>query len=241
MKSIFVVVLLALVSACATYVTPGAGVPLKMPSTPEEDADALVAVEPRARFPARIAIARVQAPDYYAKGTTCQGSGKYCVVITREAETEKEMERIARFPEVAGLAPIVRLSTPASFQSHRDLRSMAANLKADILLLYSIDTAFRVDTKSFGPLDVISLGMLPKKNTYVRATASALLLDVQTGFVYGEAEATASEENNASGWSTVEKIEAARLRTESAGFQRLVSEVEKLWADVVKEHGGKQN
>jgi hypothetical protein len=237
MKSILAVVLLALVSACATYVTPGAGVRLKLPSTPEEDAGALTAVEPAAAFPARIAIARVQDAGYIAKGTMCAGSGKYCLVVTREAQMENEAQRIARFPMVAGLAPIV---SPASapLQSYADLRAMAQSHDAGILLLYSLDTAFRVDTKAFGPMDVISLGMTPKKNTRVTTNATSLLLDVKTGFVYGVAEATATEENSASTWTSAEKADAVRLRTETAAFERLLTEVEKLWTGIAKEHGG---
>ncbi|MFN0316900.1 MAG: hypothetical protein ACKVQA_17920 [Burkholderiales bacterium] len=237
MKSILAVMLLLMVSACATYVTPGAGVRLKVPSTPEEDAGALTAVEPTAAFPARIAIARIQDAGYIAKGTMCTGSGKYCLVVTRDAQTQSEAQRIARFPMVAGLAPIVSPASP-SLQSYADVRAIAESLDAGILLLYSLDTAFRVDTKPFGPMDVISLGMTPKKNTRVTTNATSLLLDVKTGFVYGVAEATATEESTASAWTSAEKADAVRLRTETAAFQRLITEVERLWAGIAKEHGG---
>lgn len=237
MKAIIVLVALALVSGCAhQYATPGAGASLALPASPDQDrpGDA----ETGAGFPARIAMARVQTPGYYTKGSKCAGSGKYCVVTTRELETDADIERLARMPMVAGLVPVG--PPPDSLQSYADLRGLAENLKADILLLYSVNTVFSVGEKAFQPADVIALGLLPKKNTQVSSTVSALLMDVRTGFIYGAADATASEDNKASAWTTTNAIDAARLRTEIASFQRLLAELEKLWADVIKAHAGEQ-
>ncbi len=234
MKSILVLALLVLLSACATYVTPGAGVPLQAASNPDQG-DAPATAEPRAPFPARLAMARIQVPGYYTKGSVCHGRGKFCLVTTREIEKAEDIERLARLPMVKGLSDV---GLPDSLHSYGDLRSAAANLEADILLLYSFETAFFAAGKTFGPLSVIKPGVLPKKNTRVTTTVTSLLLDVGTGFVYGTAEATASEDNLAAAWRKVESIDAARLRIESAAFQRLVTELEKLWAGVVKQHAG---
>ena len=105
-----------------------------------------------------------------------------------------------------------------------------------MLLVYTLDTGFKVENKAVGPLTVISLGVLPTKKARVTTTASAALLDVRTGFIYGLAEATAIEEQRASVWSTADAIDSARKEAESAAFQKLVGEIARFWDDVVRTH-----
>jgi len=124
--------------------------------------------------------------------------------------------------------------------SVKDLRLGAAALKADLLLVYSIDTRFHVESQDIGPLALMSLGFLRNKKAQVTATASAALFDVRTGFVYGVAESTATEEQRATVWSSQGAVETSRLRAESEAFQELLNEYEKLWRGIVREHGPKQ-
>jgi len=91
--------------------------------------------------------------------------------------------------------------------SAKDLRLGAAALKADLLLVYSIDTRFHVESQDIGPLALMSLGFLRNKKAHVTATASAALFDVRTGFVYGVAESTATEEQRATVWSSQGAVE----------------------------------
>jgi hypothetical protein len=90
-------------------------------------------------------------------------------------------------------------------------------LKTDILLVFTVDTAFRVDGKSIGPMSVVSLGWLRDRETVVSSTASAAIIDVRTGFVYGVAEATADETKRASAWSSSSKVDQSRNKTEAKG------------------------
>ena len=50
----------------------------------------------------------------------------------------------------------------------------------------------------------------PVRTADTNATASAALIDVRTGFVYGVAESTATEEQRASVWSTESAIVVAK-------------------------------
>ena len=70
-------------------------------------------------------------------------------------------------------------------------RLSAAQIQADVLLVYTLDTSFRIQGRGYGPLAAISLGVVPDRDAYITSTASALFIDVRTGFVYGVAEATA--------------------------------------------------
>jgi hypothetical protein len=58
-----------LVSACASYRTPGAGVDIADISGDDaQDIGELMRREPAARFPARVALVRAQSPGYRARG-----------------------------------------------------------------------------------------------------------------------------------------------------------------------------
>jgi hypothetical protein len=158
------------------------------------------------------------------------------VVTARDTEPESSYEKLAKLPQVAGLALMSRILLPEKLTSTRDLRQGAAALKTDMLLVYSVDTAFNIENTDVGPLALITLGFLPNKKARVTATASAAMFDVRTGFVYGLAEASATEEQRATFWSSSETIENARRKAESDAFQKLVDEVTRFWGDVLKTH-----
>jgi hypothetical protein len=228
--------LLSLIAGCATYQTPGAGVNVGNLSKADEDIAALMKREAAAPFPARMALARVQSTGYYSRGNSCYGKGQFCIVTTRDVESESDVERLQRLPMMGGIAAMSRILVPSELKSIKDLRLAAATLKTDLLLVYSIDTRFNVESTEIGPLGLISLGMLPNKKAHVRTTASAALFDVRTGFVFGAAEATATEQQRATFWSSEDAIERSRLKTEAEAFQKMLGEFEKLWKGVVEQH-----
>ena len=73
----------------------------------------------------------------------------------------EQIARLERLPMVRGLAPIGRVLLPFDLNSDRELRQAAAELHADMLLIYTLDTTFVVDDKAL-PLTVITLGLSPK-------------------------------------------------------------------------------
>ena len=219
-------------AGCAQYATPGRGV------APEKLADYSIEErfnrEPAAKFPAHLAVVRVQDSGYSAYRAESYGKGRYSVLTTRIIETDDDLARIGRMPMVAGIAPLERLLLPEQLDSDKPLRLAAASLRADILLLYSIDTSFRIDGRLISPLSIISLGLLPDREAVVTATAAAALFDVRTGFVYGIAEGTAHETQIANTWSSSEVVEHARLKAETAAFKQMLGELEKTWKQVVE-------
>jgi hypothetical protein len=231
--------LLALaLGGCATYRTPGAGVNLGEFSRGDADIAEIMKREPAASFPARVAIARVEQGGYSSHGADCFGKGRLCLVTVHEVETDADFEQLASLPQVAGSVPLSRMLLPEAINSVKDLRIAAASLKTDMLLLYSIDTRFHVESADIGPLALLSLGFLPNKKAHVTATASAVLIDVRTGFVYGAAEASAKREQRATLWTSEAAIDDARLKAERGAFEGLLSEYDKLWRGVVHDHAG---
>lgn len=85
-------------------------------------------------------------------------------------------------------------------------------------------------------MTAITLGLSPTQNASVICTASAVLLDTHNGYVYGVAEATDRSSQIASAWITDAAVDAARRRTESAAFAKLVEELKKTWGGVVRSY-----
>ena len=221
---------------CATYTTPGAGVAVGNLSAADQDIAETLSRKPEASFPVRVALARVQAPGYVSGSNSCFGRGRYCVVTARDIESEEDIKRIQSLAGVAGAIPVNRLLLPQELNSIKDLRRAAAKLKADMVLVYSLDTRFSVDSQPLGPLAVVSLGFIKNKNAKVATTASAVIFDVRSEYVYGVAEFTVTENQKATIWSSSSVIESARIKTEQQAVAGLVVEIEKAWKGVMNEH-----
>jgi hypothetical protein len=228
--------LLLALCGCASYTTPGSGVSIPYLSKADADIGELMKAEAAAVFPARMAVARVQASGYASQTSQCFGAGRYCVVTNRDIESEEHFNQLARLPQLAGLAPMSRLLLPTDLRSLKDLRVAAAALKTDLLLIYTFETGFRVADAAVAPMTLISLGLLPTRTATVTTTASAVIFDVRTGFIYGAAESTTTQEQRSSVWSTRQAIDAARVATEKSAFQKLVDEISRMWPGVVAAH-----
>ncbi len=189
--------------------------------------------QPTAEFPTGVAVVRVQQSGYRSQTARGYGSGAFSVVTTRDIETPEQYERLNALPQLAGIAPIGRLQLPTRFGGVEDLRRAAAELQADMLLLYTLDTQFTNDDKA-KPLTVISLGLSPNKVVSVTTTASALLIDTRTGFIYGSAEATAEDDQLANAWTDENAADETRRRVEREAFGELVDELELMWGGVLQ-------
>lgn len=226
--------MIVLLSGCATYVTPGGSV--RLGDIDREDIAKVASRKPSPNFPARLAIARVQAPDYKSNTMEGYGSGRFSVVTTQELLSEDHTQALARWPAVAGVALINRLLLPSKLDSLDDLRLSAAKVQADILIVYTIDTTFRVQGRGYGPLSVISLGLVPDRDAYVTSTASAVFTDVRTGFVYGLAESTAKASGLTNAWSSSDTVDHKRLEAEKQAFTQLITEATKTWSGIASQY-----
>ena len=241
LSAAFALAAIPLCGCVVSYTTPGGAAGIKN-LVNEELADAEIAelmkVEPASPFPARIAVARVQASGYATRTNSGYGHGRYTVVTTRDIEEEADFERVAGLPMIAGLAPVSRLLLPSKLGSIKDLRLSAARIKTDLLLLYSVDTKFHVEGDTLMPLSTLSLGLLPTEKAYVASTIAGALIDVRSGYVYGAAESTKKEEKRATVWNSRAAVDKARIIAERAAFKDFVEEFARLWANVVAQYGG---
>ena len=221
-------------AACSSYVTPGGAI--SIPEITAVDVSEALSRQPAAVFPAHLIVARVQAPGYVSQSNHGYGQGSFTVLTARDIETEEDFRRIGEMPGLASVGPLSRVLLPRQLNSSLDLRTAAAQLRGDVILLYTFDTAFRTDTVRIGPLQAVSLGFFPNKKAHVTATCAAAFVDVRTGYVYGIAEGTATEEQRSNLWNTQAAIEAARVTAERAAFAGALTELEKVWSTVLAEH-----
>jgi hypothetical protein len=219
---------------CASYVTPGGGA--SIPAITDADIGEALSRQPAAEFPVQLIVVRIQAPDYVSQSNRGYGRGSFSVVTTRDIETDEDFAKLRALPGVAAVGPISRLLLPEQLNSVRDLRAAAAELHGDIVLAYTIDTAFHTDTLQIGPLQAVSLGFFPNKQANVRATCSVAFIDVRTGFVYGVAESSATEQQRSNYWSTEAAIEDARGVAERAAFTAAMVEAQSAWASILDRH-----
>jgi hypothetical protein len=230
--------ILGLLSGCAHYVPPGPKADLALFSPTADDIAANFDLKPANPFPAAIAFVRAQGPRYTnlylstAGGVAGNRAGRYTIVTVREVGEEAQLERIAALPQVAGITGINRLLLPETLDTERDLRSAAARLQADLLLLYTFDTVF-IDRDAAKPLSVVTLGLSPTRRITAITTVSALLIDTRTGFIHGTFEATEKNATLATSWGSADSADATRRATEKAAFAKLIDEFAAAWPKIV--------
>ncbi len=237
MKNFILLFISLFLMSCATeYVTPGGDV--KISNLAEEDISKILSNKPTAEFPVSIAIARIQAPNYsnYRYPPTAGNNGNFSMILTRNSEEEKSIEPLSQLEGIKQISPFNRLLLPYNYNSIKDLRLAAAKMKAQMLLVYTFDTEFTIDTKNYGPQNVFSLGYLNNKEVKVRTTASAALFDVQTEYLYGLAEATAEKNKKSNAWKKQDEVDDLRVETENESFKKLVSKIDEMWVGIYKEY-----
>jgi hypothetical protein len=234
-KLVLLATLACFAAGCATYTTPGRAANLA--EIDRADIRAGLAREPAASFPARIAVARVQARGYRSySAPLALEAGAFDVLTVQELLRDEQLDAMGAWPAVAGVAPLSRLLLAEPMNGLDDLRVAAAKVQADVLLLYTLDTELRVKSKSVLPLAAISLGTLPDREAHVTSTASAMFVDVRTGFVYGLGEATAREQGLASFWTSAEQVDRKRVAAEQRAFGDLLGELERTWRGIERQH-----
>ncbi len=231
---------------CMRYTVPGPGAPMEAFGVVSADQrDQLtdqqiqheLARKPLVSFPAGICLAHVQSTDYRNAHGYAYGRGAYSVVTMREVETEDQLNRLASMPMVRGVATVNRLLLPSQLNSDMELRQAAAKLHTQVLLIYTFDTHFYHEDNAT-PLDVITLGFGGHKKVRITCTASAALLDVRNGYIYGVAEATTRSEQDTSSWNNEAGVDESRRKAESEALEKLVDELSVTWSNIIRQYAG---
>ena len=229
-----------LISGCATYIPPGEKADLQTFAPP--DIQAGFAAKPTNPFPASIAVVRVQAPTYtnyylQQRGGS-YGSGRYSVILTKEAEEDAQLERVTKLQKVAGLVTINRMLLPERLEGDKEIRGAASRLQADLVFLYTFDTSF-FDADMAKPLTVITLGLSPTRKISAVTMCSALLIDTRTGYIYSAYEVTERAETFSTSWGSRDTADEARRNNEREAFRKLIDDFTTSWPKVLERHGQK--
>ena len=217
------------------YTTPGDRAGFISPDRPEITQG--FSSKPAAQFPAYVAAVRVQSSGYRGFGLNpaeVHGTGRYSVMLVRDVERPEDIQRMQSMPQVAGLISLSRLLLPTQLDSIAVLRSAAAQLKADTLLIYTFDTVF-VNTDTSKAVTELSLGLAPTIELRLASTASALLVGVRTGFVYGAVDGSASQEFLTNAWANARAADLARRDVEARAFSTMVTQLEQFWPTMLSQ------
>src|SRR4029078_7106196 len=109
---------------------------------------------PAIKFPANLAVVRIQESGYRSESCHGTGDGAYSVVTSRELETGSEIATISHLQGVDNVVTLNRLLLPKSLSSASEVREAAAKLHADGILVYTIATEFR-DNDVIPPLTTL--------------------------------------------------------------------------------------
>lgn len=182
---------------------------------------------PAAHFPAVIAIARLGAvKDRWGN------SGEMGVLPAGDFLTAAQGEEISKWPLVKATFPLGVLGTGTQAKSVDDLRVPAMELNADLLLVYTISSEIR--TGGAVPLvGLVSLGHLPDRGNDAVATASAVLIDVRTGYRYAIAEAKGTGSCAGGVHSNYSAARRAVDDAERQAFDTLFEQFRPAWRDMV--------
>lgn len=224
-----VLLTLALCSGCASYVTPGGPAPLtSWPATPA------AAVVPTPRAPTVVALVRVQAADYSPASATVGAAGeRYTVVDDPPADALDLGAQAAAWPLVSRIVALPSSSLASAHESVEALRLAAARGQADVLLAYTLDTRFGPATAPWAPRTPLPLGAPPPAGTRISTTASALLIDVRTGYRYGWVHADAGSAELGTAWDSPQALERRRGDTELTAVRALLAAAARHWSDIV--------
>lgn len=239
-KSCFLVAAVAAAlsfTGCRTYIPPGAKADLQHLAPPSIQAG--FDLKPTNPFPAGIALVRIQSPGYtnynLRRSGGSYGSGNYTVIMTHEVEDQSHLDRISRLPQVAGIVSLNRMLIPEHLESDRQIREAASRVQADLVFLYTFETAF-YDHNASTPLTVITLGLSPTRKITASTTVSALLIDTRTGYIYSAYESTERAEMLSTSWGSGETADEARRQTEKKAFDKLVDDVATSWPRLLRRY-----
>ncbi len=186
-------------AGCSHYTTPGGPADFRALGISQAEVEAAtdagialkMAKKPLASFPTSIATVRVQARGYRSYSLDGWGDGDFTVITVRDIETEEQLEKLTKLPMIKEIVPINRMVITGMVRNERDLRDAAANLHADMLAIYTLDTRF--DTSTTVPyLGVITLGLFPNEQASVTATAAGPPPSASATSRYGSSPSTQS-------------------------------------------------
>ena len=189
------------------------------------DNRAQIGVEPKARFPLRLAVAELIAAE-------CGDRSRYRVT---QPAAPKRLEPLAELQAVADVRIIDRRMVPRPQDDGEPLRRAAELLGADMLLAYTIHLDVTSDDK-LPVLTLLTLGLAPTVTERGNAVIDAVLIDSHSGYIYGVARTEASNTRLATPWSSRKAARRAIARARERAVTHLIDRMPGAWSAVPDEY-----
>ncbi|SER06818.1 hypothetical protein SAMN04488038_11531 [Solimonas aquatica] len=226
-----------LCAACSTaaYRTPGGPAPLA--DIGRSEAQLLIAQPPSPRFPVRLSLVRVQAPAYQSFSGKALGSGRYSVLPVPGLPDAQPLAAVASWPKVAAAAPLDLTLLPSRLESLEDLRLAAAKTQADVLMVYTLDTAFARHGEPYAPRAELKLDpKSPPQDLVIQSQALALFIDVRTGYQYAQVQARTQLGELTAALASAAALDDKRREAEQAAFAALLQQAQQAWNGIASRY-----
>lgn len=185
---------------------------------------------PAASFPVTLAVARIQGAGYY------QADLGYCVVNSPLSGTQSIQNGFAQLPGIAQVVPVNKLLMAGYQKSPDALRQATASLKAHMLYIYTLDSV-QDEADWSSAISLYTLGLAPTVKVEVTTTAMGMLIDTQTGYVYGVLEASAGKEQVAAYMTRQNAWDQCRNVTEELALADMNRQLPVMWNEVLSRYG----
>jgi len=229
-KTIVLVALLC--SGCASYLAPGGPAPMQELVRGNDS----IPVQPTLSLPARVAVVRIQAPKYQSATIKGHGGGAYSVVTLSDDALNHDQSVISQWPQVDSVFAIDDSLLPDDFHTLSDLRLASAKMQADAMLAYTLDTEFMVGGQTYKDSKKVPMSKKAGADDGITVNASAVLIEVRTGYSYGQVSAQATVKGlDKDTWQSEDKLDKARLQAEQQALDAMLQKAAPIWQHVAEE------
>lgn len=175
---------------------------------------------PTVRFPARVAVVRIEGSH-----------GGFRMIPETDVEQDEHVAVAAALPGVAGIVSLNRVALVSEVKSYRELDAEARKVGADLVAVYRFEASNR-SSDAFVPLTVATLGLAPTNSFKTAATATLMVRDARTGYLYGVLEETATGKGVTAGMDVYNATERSKERAKKEALDKLTAKLPGFWEGV---------
>ncbi|MCW1883753.1 hypothetical protein OKA04_03370 [Luteolibacter flavescens] len=210
----------AFLNGACQYDTPAS---YSLPVTPGSSGatESVSNARPTVRFPARVAVARIES-SY---------SG-FRMIPETDVEQSDHAAAASALPGVAGLVSLNRVALLSEVKSYRDLDIEARKVGADLVAIYRFETS-ESSSDAFLPLSIATLGLAPTNGYTVNATATLMVRDARTGYLYGVMEESATNKGLTAGMDLHNAKERSKRNAKKKALDKLTEKLPGFWNGVL--------
>lgn len=153
------------------------------------------------------------------------------MISDTDLEQSKHAEAAAALPGIAGIVSLNRVALVSEVKSYAELDREARKVGADLVAVYRFDASDRTNDL-FVPLSIATLGLAPTNSYTVVGTATLMVRDARTGYIYGVMEESATNKGVTAGMDLYNATERSKTKAKAAAFDKLTEKLPQFWSRV---------